>query len=67
MSVLSEVEGEVSVMESGNTDNDTTKTDIDISSDEDDHDESMIEGMEYWQIEVKKRLNQIMENGLLVM
>ena len=39
VSVVPEVEGEVSVMESGSTDNDTKKTDSDISSDEDDHDD----------------------------
>ena len=39
MSIVPEVEGEVSVMESGSTDNDSTKTDSDISSDEDDHDD----------------------------
>ena len=37
VSVLPEDEGEVSVMESRSTDNDTRKTDIDISSDEEDH------------------------------
>ena len=49
-------------MESGATDNDTTKTDRYISSDEDDHDDKL---MEYCQIVMKKWLNQIMENGLL--
>ena len=39
VSVVPEVEEQVSVMESGSTDNDTTKTDSDISSDEDDHDD----------------------------